>query len=328
MRDLREERRVSMEVFADALATRLAARAELDVVQPTVRVGRSRRLARFAQYPFAAASVRADVHHIVDHAYADVTRFLPKERALVTCHDLITLVATERDVGFMPRRSALARFRWSVSFLRRAAVVACVSEATRADVLRLIGVPEEQVHVVPQGCGPEFTRLPEDEVARVRAELGGEAIVLHVGGVQPYKNVGAVRDVVAALRRDGVDARLVRAGGPDLVPLWRLVELYSACDVFVFPSHYEGFGLPVLEAMACGAPVVVSEAPALTELVGDAGVVAQPTRLVDEVKNVLESRELTAVLRKRGIERAAAYTWERTVGRYLELYASVAGRPA
>jgi glycosyltransferase involved in cell wall biosynthesis len=209
--------------------------------------------------------------------------------------------------------------------MRRVAAVACVSEATRADLLRLTDVPEKRAYVIPQGHSPEFTRLPEHEVARIRAELGGEAIVLHVGGTQGYKNVDGAVAVVDALRRDGVDASFLHVGGSEApVSVRRLVELYNACDVFLFPSHYEGFGLPVLEAMACGAPVVVSDAPALRELVGDAGIVAPTDGIADAVRRVLGSSELATTLRQRGIERAAPFTWARTAERYAALYAAVA----
>ncbi|HVS84897.1 MAG TPA: glycosyltransferase family 1 protein [Gaiellaceae bacterium] len=352
LRDLPAEDRVSMEVFADRLAAALRAQPAVSVTETTVRNG-NRLVSRFLRYPLVARRVAADVHHVIDQGYGDIAALLPLKRTLVTCHDLIALLGS--DLRGAPRTSwvSAARFRWSVSFLRRVAHVVCDSESTRADVLELLGVPEERVSVVHPGVSPHFRPLERAAVEHVRRRLAGDRpLVLHVSLGQPYKNVDGALRAVAGLHAAGIPAVLARTGRPlspasqrlawdlgldgslvelGMVAVDRLVELYSACDVFFFPSFYEGFGLPVLEAMACGAPVVASDCPALAELIGEAGVLAPAydvPALTQALARVLESPELAQTLRARGVERAKAYSWEQAAQAYAEIYSAVASAAA
>jgi glycosyltransferase involved in cell wall biosynthesis len=163
----------------------------------------------------------------------------------------------------------------------------------------------------------------------------------------PYKNVDTTLEVVAALRRAGIDAALVRVGAPlssseqrrakelgldgaivecGRVADERLVEIYNNADVLLFPSHYEGFGWPPLEAMACGTPVVCSNTASLPEVVGDAALTAAPNDvhgLASAVHSILTSRVVADSMRARGLARAAGYTWKRTANAYAELYDDV-----
>ena len=310
------------------------------------------RAIRFAGYPLRAGMLAArrgaDLFHIVDQGYADLAALLPKERTVVTCHDLMLLRAEEGAAGFRGRRATLARFRWSTSFLSRVAHVACDSECTRGDVIRLCGVQPDRASVIPLGVRSMFAPLDVEVIAQLRAALGRRpARLLHVSSGPDYKNAATTLRVLAALRRAGADVGLVRAGTPlapqdralaealgvadvvtDLhhVSDARLVELYNACDVLLFPSFYEGFGLPVLEAMACGTPVVASNTPALVALAGGVAQFADPLDVAGHAANVravLESPAEAARLCERGVAHAASYTWDRTVRQYTQLYRAV-----
>lgn len=364
LRDVPNERRVSMERFADEM---VGALQRADAVQPvalTVSARRSTsnsrrvrdvyaRAARFGEYPLRAAVAGrrwdADVFHIIDHSYGDLAAVLPKDRTVVTCHDLMLLRADEGAAGARGRRATVGRFRWSTSFLRRVAHVACDSECTRADVIRLCRVDPARTSVIPLGVRPIFAPLDDEAIERSRAGLPMRARwrLLHVSSGLGYKNAATTIRVLAALRRGGADVSLIRAGGTlgaaevelcaalgveevvtDLghVSDERLVELYNACDVLLFPSFYEGFGLPVLEAMACGTPVVASNTPALVELAGGVALVADPLDVETHVANVqavLSHPTDAAHMRERGIARAATYTWERTAVQYSQLYRAV-----
>jgi glycosyltransferase involved in cell wall biosynthesis len=364
LRNLAEEHRFSMERFADQLEAHLPDRETLRVSSMTLhpsplatRFG-LRRLdnyfARLVRYPIVAPRRYADLYHIVDQGYAHLAALLPHGRTICTCHDVMLLHAEEGGAGFRGRRTSVIRFRWSASYLRRVAHVVCDSEATLRDVERLLGVDRGRMSVVPPGVDAAFRLLGESARRRIRPGLGfpGCSLILHISTGDPYKNVPGTLSVVAALRAAGVDAVLVRVGRPlseqdrrlrdqlglagyvvemGFVPEERLVELYNSCDVLLFPSFWEGFGWPPLEAMACGLPVVASNCAALAAVVDGAGLLEPADdvrRLAAATRAVLESPELAADLRTRGQRRAREFAWERTVSGYRQVYAEAAAAAA
>jgi glycosyltransferase involved in cell wall biosynthesis len=294
------------------------------------------------------------VYHIADHGYGDLAAVLPPERTVISCHDLTLLCAAEGTAGFRPGRVSLARFRWSTSYLRRAAHVVCPTEATKRDIVRLRGVAPERITVAPYGVDSRFRAFEPDLRARLKAALPGAPAhaLLHVSTGDPYKNVEGTLRAVARVRANGRDVRLYRAGRPlspsqqllaaslrvehavlDLgfVPDERLVDLYNGCDVLLFPSFYEGYGWPPLEAMACGTPVVAADCAALAETLGEAAILApaeDAAALTAGVERVLDEPLLAHALRIRGRARAARYTWPRTIDAFARVYASVARVPA
>lgn len=354
---------LSLTRYADELTAALRERPGLEVrVAPSLARGaegrglrgRTRRAtARFVGAPRAARRVDADVFHLTDHSYAHLAAVLPRSRTVVTCHDLMPLRATRTDSGFPPvPRATLAWYAFCVSFLRRVDHVVCISETTRGDVLRWTGVAPERASVIPNGLSGVFRPLPEAERVSARTELAAPGrVLLSVGSGASYKNVEGTLAVLALLRAGGNPALLVRAGAPlnpaqaqraralgvadairDLGPVdeERLVALYNAADALLFPSHWEGFGWPPLEAMACGTPVVVSTTPALRETVGDAALSApagDPTALAGAIERLWSDPGLAAELHGRGLERARRFSWATTVGRYEELYRATARSP-
>jgi glycosyltransferase involved in cell wall biosynthesis len=356
LRDLPEERRLSMERFADALEHGFGANLGLDVrsmipheslFAKRLKLGKlDRYWIRFVLYPRAARRRRARVYHIVDHGYCDLARALPPERTIVTCHDLMLLRAEEGAAGFRGRRASVLRFKWSTSYLKKVAHVVCDSASTMRDAERLCGVSSERMSVISPGVASEFHPFSETRREQLRAALSGsdEALVLSVSTGHPYKNSAATLRVLAALRREGWRVKLIRVGrrfstGEDLlkrdlglngavletgiVSDKRLVELYNVADVLLFPSFYEGYGWPPLEAMACGTPVVASTAPSVAEIVGRAGLLEDPAdiaALTRAVRAVLGSEDLAATLRSRGLARAQKFSWERAVTGYRQLY--------
>jgi glycosyltransferase involved in cell wall biosynthesis len=358
LRDVPEERRYSMERYADELEQRLRASGRFAVEgfaihqRPVAaRVGLGLLdgyWARFLHYPLAAARRQADLYHVIDQGYGHVAALLPARRTVVTCHDLFLLVAAERFPRLRGRPTSVVRFRWTTSFLRRVAHVICVSETSRADAIRICRVAPVRTTVIRNGINERFRPL-DGGARRVREEVAGKArfAILHVSSGVSYKNVRATIAVLAALRSDGLDAVLVRAGAPlnpqeqahavavgvggavaecGRISDERLVELYNACDVLLFPSYYEGFGWPPLEAMACGLPVVTSTVPAIMEVVGDAALTADPddvATLAAHVRAVFEREQLAADLRNRGLKRAAGFSWSRAIAAYEQVYDQV-----
>lgn len=360
LRDMPEQGLRSMERFADELEEGFAAHPAVALRSATVRAwALMSRLGlgrvdgywkRFVWYPLLARRLRADVYHVADHGYGHVTMFLPPERTVVSCHDLMLLRAAEGAAGFRPRSVSLARLRWSVSFLRRAARVICPTDVTKRDVQRFLGVDPDRLELVPYGVHRRFHPLGEAERAGLRSALPGVGrhVVLHVSTGGPYKNVAGTLRVIAALRSTGGDVTLLRVGRPlergeralarslgldgaviecGEVSDERLVELYNACDALLFPSFAEGFGWPPLEAMACGLPVVASNCASLIEVLGDAALMAGPddvSGLAAALRVTLESPDVARRMRGLGLRRVERYRWDRAVEGFARVYGAVA----
>jgi glycosyltransferase involved in cell wall biosynthesis len=250
-------------------------------------------------------------------------------KSLVTCHDIAPL--------FIPTSFWEKRWRrYLYSGLKRADILIADSASTRRDLCRAYGFPEGKIPVIPLGVDRNVFR-PLDK-AICRRELGippERKVVLHVALETWRKNIPGLLRATAILKRTYPDILLIRVGTArnntlelikylDLTDNIRyvmansekdLVRLYNAADVFAFPSFYEGFGLPVLEAMACGIPVVASNRTSIPEVVGEAGLLADPTNLsamAQALKDVLSDRALAETLSDRGIQRAAIFTWDKT----------------
>ena len=239
-------------------------------------------------------------------------------QSVVTLHDL----HFERDgsrMGLLDRVTFKAVVPRAA---RRADAVIAVSERTKDDVVELYGLPSAKVTVTPHGVDPAFT--PGD------ARNG--SYLLFVGGIQARKNPLAAADaaravgmplVVAGPETEPALVRELRARGADVrgwVEQAELVELFRGAAALVWPSRYEGFGLPVLEAMACGTPVVLSQDPALRELAEDAAVYADDGDYVAAVERALSDRKRLAAA---GLARAALFTWRETARRTADVYRSV-----
>ena len=240
--------------------------------------------------------------------------------AVVTVHDL----SFERDPSVMGRRHRTI-FRMAVPrAVRRAARVLVVSERTKDDLVELYGVDPGRIAVTRNGVDPAFS--PGD--------TRDDSYLLLVGAVQDRKNPLAAADAAAELgmrlvvvgpSRDDALADELRRRGADVrgyVDRAQLVELYRGAAALVMPSRYEGFGLPVLEAMATGTPVVAAPDAALQEVAGDAAVFADPDALAAGVRRALAEREALVAA---GLRRAATFTWDETARRTLAVYREVLG---
>jgi glycosyltransferase involved in cell wall biosynthesis len=267
-------------------------------------------------------------------------------------------VVTVHDMTFFSHRAQHSRLHRSAPFLRlvaaslrRADLVVVPSGAVRADVLRLAPtVAPTRIRVVANGVGAAFRPQAPAAVAAAVARLGiREPYVLYVGTLEPRKNLVRLLDAYERLApreqlvlagRLGWDAAPLRARltAPALrgrvhltgyVPEDDLPALYAGARAFVYPSLAEGFGLPPLEALACGVPVVASTDPALAENLADAALLVDATdtgALADAMRRVLADDALRATLRERGRARAATFGWERTAAGTLACYRELAAR--
>jgi glycosyltransferase involved in cell wall biosynthesis len=276
--------------------------------------------------------------------------------SVVTVHDCIHLLFPQ----YLPSRYAwrYAHFMMG-SAIKRASLVFTVSEASRRDILHFFPWADpEKVQVVPNALDPEMLEDPgEEETDRVREryQVRGR-LLLYAGNIKPHKNLERLITAFSLLRRKSGfdDVRLVIVGSAEenkyaalrrqaevtgvrndvrffgFVPDKTLAALYRLASVFAFPSLYEGFGLPPLEAMACGTPVVTSRLSSLPEVVGDAAVFVDPWSIEDiaeGLERALTDQALVADLRARGLERVKAFSWERSVRAIHAGYLKALGRP-
>jgi glycosyltransferase involved in cell wall biosynthesis len=300
-------------------------------------------IAREALYYPLVLSRMARVRQVdLVHCPAPFSPRVSDRPLVLTVHDALPY----RHPELFPPTIAL-HSRWFVGpALRRATRIVASSRHTRTEIINLFDLPPERVAVAPPGVDSRFRPTPAD-AAWLRSRLGIEGrFVLCVGTLEPRKNLKAALQAFEIVAEEFADCSLVIAGGTG----WKnsafeshlrhararvvlagyvnddeLIALYSSAACFLFPSLYEGYGMPVLEAMACGAPVVASDRPSLPEAVDDAGVLVDPTRpevIADAVSSVLRSDRLAAELRTRGLERSRRATWdacvEKTVAAYRE----------
>lgn len=295
-------------------------------------------------WPILLARVQADLFHT---PYV-VLPLLAHIRSIITVHDLIF----ERYPEFRPR-SYLQRFYRPVTQLgvKRADVVLTDSESASRDIQAYYRINQAKIHVIGEGVDPTFHRESNPlHLVAVRERYGlPERFILTLGVGRPHKNIETLVEAFARLD-PALDAALVIGGEPDprfpdgvsarihahgiasrVLRPGRIQEadlsaVYSLADVFVFPSIVEGFGLPPLEAMACGTPVLASTAAAVSEVVGNAALAfdaRDPEQLATLLSRVLTDAALRTTLTQRGQERARVFTWERVARETLKVYASI-----
>ena len=282
------------------------------------------------------------------HSPVNVLPLLCPVPAVLTIHDLSFLVYPDRLLA--ARQRYLEAFtRWSA---RRARLVMTDSAHTRSDVIRLLGVPAEKVRVVYPGVDTSLAAATPQAVAAFRRERGlPDRFILYLGTLEPRKNLGTLLRAYDRLQHSGSRHVLVLAGGRGWMDddIFRLVEelglkdrvlfpgyvaeedlplWYSAADLFVYPSVYEGFGLPPLEAMACGTLVIVANTSSLPEVVGDAGLLFPPTdveALADLMADVLNDSDRRDAMGAAGVVQAGRFPWSRTAQGALATYREAKG---
>jgi len=270
-------------------------------------------------------------------------------KSVVTIHDCIHL----RFPQYLPNRLAYAYARSSLWVAtHRASRVLTVSEASKRDILRYFRVPESKIDVIYNAIDERLGEpLSNEEIGRVRERYQlYDPFVLYAGNIKPHKNLERLIEAFHMLRRNGFEHVKLLIIGDEVsqyatlrravhrhklhqhvrffgfVPDKTLAALYRLASVFVFPSLYEGFGLPPLEAMASGTPVITSNVSSLPEVVGDAALLIDPYEsgeIANAIRRVLTEPALASDLRQRGLARVKEFSWERSVTRVREIYEEV-----
>jgi glycosyltransferase involved in cell wall biosynthesis len=274
-------------------------------------------------------------------------------RSIVTIHDCIHLMFPQ----YLPNRLAFTYARVSIALAsHRATRVLTVSESSKRDILRFVDVSPDKIDVIYNAYDERFGIEPrEEDVIRVRERYQlHDEFVLYAGNVKPHKNLERLIEAFDLVRKRGLEhLKLVLIGDEiskyaalrravhkhqlhkyvrflGYLPEETLAVMYRLAGVFVFPSLYEGFGLPPLEAMASGTPVVTSNVSSLPEVAGNAAVLVDPydpSAIADGIERVLCDEELRRDLRAKGLARARQFSWESSVTRVREIYEEAAHAP-
>jgi glycosyltransferase involved in cell wall biosynthesis len=294
--------------------------------------------------PFELIRARPDLVH----SLAFVSPFFAPCPAVVTVYDVSFKLFPER---FLPaQRLYLSAF--TAHSCRRARRVIAISQSTKADLVRVFGLPPEKIDVAYPGLAPEFAPLPAAEVEAFRARRGLPGrFILYLGTLEPRKNLGALIRAFAQVARGQPDLYLVLAGAkgwlyadlfkltqdlgladrvffPGFVPTEELPLWYNSATVFAYPSSYEGFGLPVIEALACGRPVVTSAVSSLPEAGGRAALLVSPEApeaLAEALARALTWGPAECAL---GLAQAAPFTWAATAAQTVRSYRRALGGEA
>lgn len=313
---------------------------------------------RFWRHPRAVKQLTVDLFHIVDQTDAHVAytlkRHKPETPIVVTCHDLVQFVYPEilRDQSRLPALSMTA-WKHSVRGMTKADRIVTVSHNTAKDVSRFLSIAPSHISVIPNGVSSFFHSFPEDKsqaVSQLRASLGCDPntlCLLNIGSTHYRKNIPAILQCLQQLRDRKLPVRLWRVGDDFTTEQKQVIEqlhlapliselgkptqdelrcYYSAADVLLAPSLYEGFGLTILEAMACNLPVITSNVSSLPEVAGDAAILVNP-KDVDAITEavVFLHRDSTYrdMLIQRGLANARSFTWKQSAQQLASVYESL-----
>jgi glycosyltransferase involved in cell wall biosynthesis len=296
------------------------------------------------QLPLLAKRSRVDLLHVP-------TGIIPIRTScpvVLTIHDITPF----RMPDFFPSWQRLYFRTLGIRSADKANRILTISENSKKDIVTQFSIPSEKITVTPLAAASEFRPLPTDKTDEIRQRYGLGRFILTVGTIEPRKNLIRLLEAFALLKKGGNSIKLIHAGPfgwlneevkhtittlglqdsvrfLGRVPLDDLVGLYNMADLFVFPSLYEGFGLPVLEAMSCGCPTITSNISSLPEVAGDAAILVDPYKidtLAAAIDEVLNDRNLSKKMRASGLERSKLFSWQRCAQETLAVYHQVAGK--
>lgn len=305
---------------------------------------------RLWRHPRAVSRLEGDIFHIIDHSNAHIVYWLKRKGAavVVTCHDLVQFVYPEilRDQARFPAIS-MASWKYSVSGMKYSDRIIAVSSNTARDITQMLGIQPERVAVVPNGVDTYFRPLPLAELAEIRQRYEGKAgtfCLLNVGSTHQRKNIPTILQALLSLREKGISTKLWKVGDEftaeqaafiqshkldsNIAFMGKptketLIKLYNAADALIAPSLYEGFGLTVLEAMACGTPVIAANTSSLPEVVGDAGILVEPLdvkAIVETITYLKNNLDYQMALKQKSLERAKQFSWKESATLTAQLY--------
>ena len=351
----------SMEVYANGVISGLkTVRPEWEIIDlkpeaidrksqsPILRVQKF--YERFWRFPQLVKHQVADVFHILDHSEAHITYGLKKlsQPVVVTCHDLINFYYKDNLQGSVTL-PFVSHNMWlhAVKGMKSADSVVTVSSITAKDATKILDIEPTKISVVPNAVESIFKPLPKGQINKFRQESGispDTLCLLNVGSNHPRKNIDAILQVLNILKQRELSIHFWKAGAdfnesqkqfisdcnleenisylgkPDKLTL---LQLYNAADILIAPSLHEGFGITLIEAMACGTPVITANVSAMPEVVGDAGILVEPNNyqsMADAVSNLQQDSIFREQLIEKGLNRVKQFTWESTSEQIAKIY--------
>jgi len=305
---------------------------------------------RFWRFPKRVQQQTADIFHVIDHSDAHIVRWLRQtgKPVVVTCHDLINIVYPDNLQGSVRLPIVSDRLgRYSIEGMEYADAIVSVSVETAKNIGKVLNIEPERVTVIPNAVDSLFHPLPKEESQAFRHQLNvspNTFCLLNVGGNQPRKNLMGILKALKLVKQSGLsvqlwkisddfkdeDKRFIQANGlGDSIQYLgcldkpTLVMAYNAADVLVAPSFHEGFGITLLESMACGTPVITSNVSAMPEVVDAAGILVDPYNsqaIANAVYRLHNDLIYCQELQKKGIQRVQSFTWEKVAVQIARVY--------
>jgi glycosyltransferase involved in cell wall biosynthesis len=304
----------------------------------------------FSNYPISTKKLRADIIHLPAENLSSLLMFKRLQPVVVTVHAFFTyFLRKDHEHAIYNNWMHRVFDHLAARGLHRADAIIAVSHYVASLLKNELKIPSERIHVIYEGIDPAFFRpIDVPNIFRKKHRIYSHNFnYLYVGSEQPRKNFLLLLRAFARIRAKYQQVRLIKIGAPEL-PVERekakklirelgiegdvifighvgneLPLFYNVCDVFVFPSLYEGFGFPPLEAMACGIPVLCSNSTSLPEVVGDAAITFSPNdedTLVMQMEKLLLNKELKNMFRQRGLKRSAKFSWQETTRQTIDVY--------
>ncbi|MDF5728060.1 MAG: glycosyltransferase family 1 protein [Rhizonema sp. PD38] len=305
---------------------------------------------RFWRFPQQVTQQVADIFHIIDPSEAHIVYWLKKQKkpVVVTCHDLVNFYYRDNLQGSV-KLPFVSHSMWlyAVKGTKSADRIVAVSSTTAKETTQILDIEPARISVIPNAVEAVFQPLSQEQAKsfRQKYQLAPETVcLLNVGSNHPRKNLSTILKVVEALKQRGLSIHLWKAGAdftdeqkvfiytqglenhvsylgkPDKSTL---VQIYNAADILIAPSLHEGFGITLLEGMACGLPVITSKVSAMPEVVEDAGILVDPTdyqAIADAVCHLRNNPIDYQALVQKGLLRAKSFTWEKTAEQIAEIY--------
>lgn len=273
---------------------------------------------------------QVDIVHTAD--WTEPPSKLPK---VTTVHDLIPFIYPETTTNLV-RNAHKKRLAW---VMRESDKIISVSQSTKADLISILKIPEDKIVVIPEGVEDRYSPQSVDVQELVKKHYGiNEDFIFSLSTLEPRKNQARLIKAFKIVKKEYPNLQLIIGGRtgwgeipeptegvsmPGFIPDADLPGLFSACLAFVLPSIYEGFGLPPLQAMACGAPVAVSNISSLPEVVGDAGILFDPESIESIAAGIIKAIQDRNELRQKSLVQASKFTWEKTAEETHQVYEQV-----